>query len=97
MTLGQMVMRGGWRTARQALRYASRFGLAAEALGHPPTISEYREFHGLSQAQAYRDLQAWKRCVPGYTVLEVVSDEALAQRGLKEGDREEAIAEWLAE
>lgn len=97
MTLGQMVARGGWRNARVALRYASRFGLATEALGHAPSVQEYQDFHGLSQAQAYRDLQAWKKCVPGFGVLEVVSDEALAARGLKEEDREDAIARWLAE
>lgn len=78
------------------MRYASRFGLACEALGHAPTIKEYQEFHGLKHAQAYRDWRAWRKCVPGYGVLEVVSDEALKARGLSEIDREDAIARELA-
>lgn len=97
VTVGEMIVRGGLRNFRGALRYASRFGLACEALGHAPTIKEYQEFHGLAQAQAYKDWAAWKKCVPGYGVLEVVSDEALVARGLSEVDREDAIARWLAE
>lgn len=96
VTLPEMVRAGGWRNTRQALRYASRFGQAAEGLGHVPTIAEYMEFHGLSRAQAFKDQKAWRTCVPGYGVLEVVSAEALAERGLSEEDRESAIAEWLA-
>lgn len=96
VTVAEMIRRGGLINFRAALRYASRFGLACEALGHPPTIKEYQEFHGLSQAQAYRDWQSWRKCVPGYGVLEVVSDEALAKRGLSESDREDAIARELA-
>lgn len=96
VTAGEMILRGGLIAFRGALRYASRFGLASEALGHPPTIKEYQEFHGLSQAQAYKDWQAWRKCVPGYGVLEVVSDEALAARGLTESDREDVIARELS-
>jgi len=96
VTLGQMIVSGGWRETRQALRYVSRYGLACQALGHPPTIEEYRQFHGLSQAQAYRDQQSWRKCVPGFTVLEVVSSEALASRGLTEEEREDLIARELS-
>ena len=94
--LGQMVVRGGWRSARLALRYASRYGLACEALGHPPTIKEYQGFHGVSQAQAYKEWKAWKVCVGEVSVLEAVSDEALSLRGLSEADREDALARWFA-
>jgi len=96
VTVGQMVVNGGWRSTRQALRYASRFGTACEILGHPPTIEEYQDVHGLSRAQAFRDQKAWRTCVPGYSVLEVVSDDALRQRGLSPEDREELIARELA-
>jgi hypothetical protein len=97
VTVGAMIQAGGLLSFRRALRFASRYGLACEALGHPPTIAEYQEFHGLARAQAYRDFQSWKKCVPGYSVLEVVSDEALKLRGLSESDREDAIARELAE
>jgi len=97
VTLGQMIVAGGFHDTRVALRYASRFGLACEILGHAPTIEEYQEVHGLSRAQAYKDWKAWKRCVGGYSVLEVVSTEALEARGLTEADREDAIARELAE
>jgi len=96
VTAGQMIARGGFRNFRGALRFASRHGEACGALGHVPTIREYQEYHGLSQAQAYRDWHSWKACVPGFSVLEVVSTEALTRRGLSEEDREEAIARWLA-
>lgn len=96
VTAASMILNGGVRNFRFALRYASRFGTAAEALGHAPSIVEYREFHALSQAQAYRDWKAWKLCVPEFGVLEVVSDEALAARGLSEEDREDQIARWFA-
>lgn len=95
-TLGGMILAGGWHDTRVALRYASRFGLACQDLGHAPSIEEYRSFHGLSRAQAYKDWKAWKRCVGEYSPLEVVSDEALSQRGLSEADREDVIARWLA-
>jgi hypothetical protein len=91
-----MIVRGGLRNFQGALRFAARHGEACGGLGHAPTIKEYQEFHGLSQAQAYRDWQAWKRCVPGLSVYEVVSDEALEEKGLSEADREDAIARWLA-
>ena len=96
LTVAEMIRRGGVINFRGALRYASRYGLAAEGLKHPPSIKEYQEFNGLSQAQAYRDWKAWKACVGEYSVLEVVSDEALHSRGLSESDREDAIARWLA-
>jgi hypothetical protein len=95
-TLGGMILAGGWHDTRVALRYASRYGLACEGVGHAPSIEEYRSFHGLSRAQAYKDWKAWKRCVGEVSPLEVVSDEALAERGMSESDREDAIARWLA-
>jgi len=97
VTLGEMIVRGGWRNTRIALRYASRLGAAAEILGHVPTPEEYAEVHGLSRAQAFRDQASWRKCVPGFTVLEVVSDDALRARGLSESDREDLIAKELAE
>lgn len=97
VTANEMIVRGGFRNFRSALRFAARHGEACAGLGHVPTIKEYEEFHGLSRAQAYRDWQAWRKCVPGFSVLEVVSDEALQYRGLSEEDREDAIARWLAE
>ena len=96
-TLAQMVVNGGWRNVRQALRYASRYGLACEVLGHAPTIAEYQRVHGLSVAQSYRDWKAWKACCGDVSVLEAVSDEALRSRGLSEADREDAIARWLSD
>jgi hypothetical protein len=96
-TLSGMVIAGGWRNARVALRYASRYGLAAEALGHAPSIKEYQSFNGLSQAQAYKDWKAWKACVGDVSVLDAVSDDALRLRGLSEEDREEAVARWFAD
>jgi len=96
VSLGEMVIRGGFHSTRVALRYASRFGLACEILGHPPTIEEYQEIHGLSRSQAYKDWKAWRRCVGEYSVLEVVSDEALMSRGLSDVDREDLIAQELA-
>lgn len=96
VTAAEMIVRGGLRNFRSALRYASRFGEACGGLGHPPSIEEYQDFHALSRAQAYRDWQAWKRCVPEYGVLEVVSASALEYRGLSEADREDYIARELA-
>jgi len=96
VTPTEMILQGGLRNFRSALRYASRFGEACGALGHPPTVKEYQEFHGLKPAQAYRDRQSWNKCVPGYSVLEVVSTEALEFRGLTELDREDFIARELA-
>lgn len=97
VTLGEMIRTGGWLNTRTALRYASRFGMACEGLGRVPTAEDYAEFHGLSRAQAFRDQKAWRLCVPGYSVLEVVSSDALSARGLSEADREEAIASELAD
>lgn len=96
VTPTEMIRAGGLVSFRRALRFASRYGLACEALGHPPTVAEYHEFHGLARAQAYRDFQSWRKCVPDFSVLEVVSDEALKARGLSESDRESVIAEELA-
>lgn len=96
VTPTEMIASGGLRNFRAALRYASRFGQYLEAKGVPPDIVEYQEFHGVSQAQAYRDWRAWKKCVPGYSVLEVVSSDALRRRGLSEVDREDLIARELS-
>lgn len=97
ITANRMILNGGYRNFRAALRYASRVGQYCGVYGKSPSVKEYQEFHGLSQAQAYRDLQSWKRCVPEYSVLEVVSTKALADRGLSEDDREELIARQLAD
>jgi len=96
ITANRMILNGGYRNFRAALRYASRVGQFCGAHGYPPTVKQYQDFHGLSQAQAYRDAQAWKRCVPDYSVLEVVSTEALKYRGMSEEDREDVIARDLA-
>lgn len=97
VTLGQMIRAGGWLNTRTALRYASRLGEACEGLGHVPTPEEYADFHSLSRAQAFRDQRAWRKCVPGYSVFEVVSSEALSARGLSEADREGIIAAELTD
>lgn len=97
VTLAEMIRAGGWANTRIALRYASRFGMACESLGRVPSAEEYAEFHGLSRAQGFRDQKAWRKCVPGYSVLEVVSSEALSARGLSEEDREGVIAVELSE
>ena len=96
MTVNEMIRNGGLLNFKRSLRYAARFGEACEILGRPPTLSEYREIHGLSRAQGFRDQSAWRKCVPGLSVLEVVSDGALASRGLGEEDREDLIARELA-
>jgi hypothetical protein len=96
VTAGEMIVSGGLLNFTRAVRHASRYGLAAEALGHLPDLDEYREFIGISRAQAFREQQAWRRCVGDLGVLDVVSEEALASRGFTEQEREEAIAVWLA-
>lgn len=96
VTVSEMLVRGGYRHFRAALRYAARVGQYVEVHRSAPDIKQYQAFHGLSQAQAYRDWRGWKRCVPDYSVLEVVSDAALRNRGLTDEDREDIIARDIA-
>lgn len=101
VTASSMILRGGLMNFRRSLRFASRYGLAVDALhdelGRLPTLSEYQDFMGLSRAQAFREQQAWRKCVgPDLGVLDVLSAEALANKGVTEDEREDAIARWLS-
>lgn len=101
ITAYEMILNGGLVNFRRAVRHAARYGTACSALreelGRLPTLQEYWEFEGLSRAQAFREQQAWQRCVgKELSVLDVVSEDALAAKGFSEEQREDAIAAWLA-
>ena len=100
VTASSMILRGGLMNFRRSLRFASRYGLAVDALhkelGRLPTLAEYQDFMGLSRAQAFREQQAWRACCGDVTVLEAVSGAALEQKGWTEDEREDAIARWFS-
>ena len=96
ITAGSMIRRGGMTNFARAIRFAARYGEAVDALGSLCTLQEYRDFRGMSEAQMWRELRAWRACVPDYTILEVLSEMALKKKGLTEEDRIAAIADWLS-
>lgn len=97
VTAGSMIRRGGMTNFVRAVRFAARYGEAVDALGSLCTLEQYREFRGMSQAQAYKEQVAWRRCVPDRSVVEVLSEVSLKEKGLTEDDRIAAIADWLSE
>lgn len=102
VTAAEMVRNGGLTNFRRAVRFAARYGQATSALapklGRAPTINEYRDWYGMSEAQAFKEQAAWRRCMgDGRTVLDVVSEEAWAKKGLTEEQRAESIAVFLME
>lgn len=96
MTAHRMILNGGVLNFRRAIRHAARFGAACSMEGRLLTLVEYQDVTGLSRAQAYREQQAWRACCGELSVLEVVSEEALRQKGFTEEEREEVIARELA-
>lgn len=96
ITANEMIANGGYFNFRRAIKHAARYGRFCRLEGHLLTIPEYMEASGLSQAQAYRELQSWRACCGTATVLEVVSTEALEAKGFTDSEREEVIARELA-
>lgn len=96
MTAHRMILNGGFLNFRRAVRHAARYGAACSMEGRLLTLDEYWQTTGLSRSQAFREQQAWRACCPGYSVLEVVGEEALRGRGFTEAQREEVIARELA-
>ena len=96
MTASQMILNGGLLNFRHAVRHAARYGSACSAEGRLLTLAEYQEVTGLSRAQAFREQKAWRACCGSLSVLEVVSEEALRDKGFTEDEREEVIARELA-
>jgi hypothetical protein len=91
-----MILNGGLVNFRRAIRHAARYGAACSAGPRLLTVKEYIAASGLSQAQAYRELAAWRACCGDLTVLEVVSSDALVAKGFTEEEREEVIGRELA-
>jgi len=97
VTAGTMIANGGLTNFVRAVRFAARYGEAVEALGKLCTLEEYRVFRGMSPAQSFKEQQAWRRCVGrDVSVLDVVSDAALAKKGFTEQQRVDALAKWLS-
>jgi len=96
LTANEMIRNGGYFNFRRAVKHASRYGSACSVAGRLLTLQEYITVTGLSQAQAYREQQSWRACCGSLSVLEVVSEDALADRGFTDGEREEVIAKELA-
>lgn len=96
MTANQMILAGGVLNFRRAVRYAARYGTACALEKRLLTLEEYQDVTGISRAQAFKDRAAWRACCGDYSVLEVVSAEALGKRGFTELEREEVIARELA-
>jgi hypothetical protein len=97
VTAGSMIANGGLTNFVRAVRFAARYSEACDGLGKLCSLDEYREFRGMSQAQAYREQRAWRRCVgKDLTVLDVISKAALRQKGWTEDERVEALGRWLS-
>jgi hypothetical protein len=98
VTAGEMVARGGFANFVRAVRFAARYSEACDAVGHLCTLKEYQEARGMSRAMAFREQQAWRRCVgPDLEVLDVVSAAALDKKGWTEDERSDAIARFLTD
>jgi uncharacterized protein YjiS (DUF1127 family) len=96
ITANEMIRNGGLLNFRRAVRHASRYGRACREAGQLLTLDEYRDWMGLSRSQAFREQAAWRACCGDFSVVEVVSTEALESKGFTEEQREELIARELA-
>lgn len=96
ITANEMIRSGGLLNFRRAVRHAARYGKACGEAGRLLGVEEYAEWVGLSRSQAFREQAAWRACCGDYSVVEVVSTEALASKGFTEEQREELIARELA-
>lgn len=93
----EMIVNGGFLNFNRAVRFAARYGAECRKAGDVLTITEYAKAVGLSREHCYREQQAWRRCVGNVNVMEVISEEALASKGLTEDQRDAAIARYLME
>jgi hypothetical protein len=93
----EMIRNGGLMNFRRALRHAARYSAQCSKAGRLLTLAEYQSKQGLSRAQAFREQQAWRSCVGAdVSVLDLVNEKALMQKGWTEDQREDAIARWLS-
>lgn len=51
----------GIRDVMRALTFAAAWAIAAEAIGHPPTLLEYREWWREKERVTYKDQAAFRR------------------------------------
>jgi hypothetical protein len=91
----EMIVKGGFLNFNRAVRFAARYGAECRKAGDVLTITEYAKAVGMTRAHCYREQQAWRKCVGNFTVQEILSEEALAGKGLTEDQREAAIAREL--
>jgi hypothetical protein len=92
-TAAEMIKQGGWYNFRSCLKFVSRYAKACDELGHLITVGEYRNWSGVSRAQAYKDLAAWRACMGDVSVLEVLPEGGKwLARGWTEEQRRDAIA-----
>lgn len=79
---GVMVERGGFRNAARALSYLWAWGVASRKVGHPASISEYRDEWLASEATEWRDRNALRACLPEGWDLEKMYEWTLERSGL---------------
>jgi hypothetical protein len=95
-TAVEMIKAGGLRNYRRALKFVARYSHESTKAGRLLTLKEYMAARGLSPAMAYKEQQAWRACVgPDVTLLEIVSEAAMKDKGWTEDQREQAIAVFL--
>jgi hypothetical protein len=96
-TRAEMIEAGGFLNFVRAVRFASRYGVECRKAGRILSMVDYAEARGMNKSQAFREQQAWRKCVGNVSVFEVLSEGVLSKHGYTEDQREAAIARELLE
>lgn len=86
-----MIRNGGLRRTMKALGYITSWGVVRDDIGHDPTWEEYKTYWKQSQSTTAREVNAFRRCLPGVKVAEVWErlEANVAKRSLD--DRDEMV------
>lgn len=55
------------RAAARAMTFATAWAVVEKDLGHQPSVEEYAVWWKQSSRTTYRDLAAWRTCMPEYS------------------------------
>lgn len=64
----------------RVLAFILCWGIAEEALGHPPTVEEYADWWKESRSTAFREQARFRECFPQETTPQRIVDLLQAQR-----------------
>jgi hypothetical protein len=73
------IARGGIVKGARAQAFIAQWTIASQAVGHPITLEEYRDWWRMSHGTAYREQARFREVFPGMTTPQPIADLAIAR------------------